>query len=126
MDYQEWLFNEYVLSVSPLTSSVEWQDTVSILVGGLAIVTFGSVIQSWLNSFGFDLLIPVMKVNYTTFMTDTFEPTYFNPLIAQLDGYGLSVVSSVLYQVLFYTNYFVVDLVFAYLTGDLSNDTSYA
>merc|ERR1712196_760004 len=99
MDYQEWLFNEYILSVSPVTSSSQWAEFMTMAAGGPAIVTFGGVIQSWLNSFGFALLIPVAKVEYEEFKTSTFEPKFYDPVTEQLDSWGLNVVSSVLYQV---------------------------
>jgi len=79
-----------------------------------------------LNSFGFALIIPVAKVKYTTFITDTFEPSFYNPVTEALNGWGLDVVTSVMYQVYFYTNYAIVDVFFAYMSGDLTNDTNYA
>ena len=72
MDYQEYLFNEYILSVSPFTSSTEWKDFMGIVLGGAAVVAFGGVIVTWLNSFGLDLFIPVAKAEYTEFKTETF------------------------------------------------------
>lgn len=126
MDYQEWLFNEYILSVSPFTSSTGWQEIMGVVLAGTAVATFGGVVVSWLNSFGFAIFIPVAKVRYTAWKDDTFLPNYYNPITEQLDAWGLNAVTSVLYQVLFYTNYFIVDIAFAYLTGDLTNDTSIA
>jgi len=49
-----------------------------------------------------------------------------DPVYSALNGFGLNAVSQVIYQAMFWTNYLIVDLVFAYLTGDLTNDTSYA
>ena len=74
MDYQEWIFNEYILSVSPFTSSTAWKDFMGTVLAGTMVVTFGGVIVTWLNSFGFDLFVPVAKVEYTKFKEDTFKP----------------------------------------------------
>ena len=126
MDYQEWIFNEYILSVSPFTSSTAWAEFMALVLAGTAVVTFGGVVTSYLNSFGFDLLIPIAKVKYQTFKVDTFEPSFYDPVTAALNGWGLDVVTSVMYQVYFYTNYAIVDVFFAYLSGDLTNDTNYA
>jgi hypothetical protein len=126
MDYQEWIFNEYILSVSPFTSSTTWSEFMGVVLAGTAVVTFGGVVTAWLNSFGFALIIPVAKVKYTTFITDTFEPSFYNPVTEALNGWGLDVVTSVMYQVYFYTNYAIVDVFFAYMSGDLTNDTNYA
>ena len=63
------------------------------VLAGTMTVTFGGVIVTWLNSFGFDLFIPVAKVEYNKFMNDTFKPSILNPTMSALDSYGLKAVS---------------------------------
>ena len=81
-DYQEWIFNEYILSISPFTSSTAWKELMGSILAGTAGIAFGGVILAWLNSFGLDIFVPVIKVEYTNFKTNTFLPSFYNPVTA--------------------------------------------
>jgi hypothetical protein len=125
MDYQEWLLNEYVVRIAPFTSSSTWAKWIGIITAGTLVVSFGNIILEWANSKGLALIMPTVETNYTTYNTDIISPAVDN-LVVVFEGWGLSPVGNIIEQVWSVTDYFITEVLFAYLDGSLTSDTEYA
>jgi hypothetical protein len=73
----------------------------------------------------YDLLGPSFDTAYETMADDTIQPK-IDTLTDFFDGYNLTVVSNIIDTTWGMTDYLIVDVIFAYLSGDLTSDTDYA
>lgn len=125
MDYQEWLLNQYTVKVAALTYSDEWKKWVGYITAGTLILSFGNVARLWVQQIVVDLLGEGFEEAYETQATDTIQPQ-IDSITDFFDGYNLGVVSNIIDLTWGMVDYLIVDVVFAYLMGDLTSDTDYA
>ena len=125
MDYQEWLLNQYTVKIAALTYSDDWKKWVGYITAGTLIFSFGNVARLWIQQIVVDLLGEGFEEAYETQAADTIQPQV-DSITDFLDGYNLGVVSNVIDLTWGMIDYLIVDVIFAYLMGDLTADTNYA
>jgi len=129
MDYDEWLLDYYNLKIAPLTNSEGFADLVGLIMAGTLFTTFADqIIGFYENNFLGDTM-PVIKETYTTSFyepIDLFIEDTLSPFFLENVGEQGAVVINVIDQVWEGLNYFIIDVVLAWLNGDLTSDPDYA
>lgn len=126
MDYNEWLLDYYTIQFAPVTASPSFSKYVAIIAGGALVVSFSNIIAGYFSDSLFGEIMPGITDQYTdTIRTpvDTYLSGTISPYLA---ANNLQAVTNIITQVWDFTNYLVVDVVFAYLNGDLTSDPDYA
>lgn len=126
MDYNEWLLDYYNVKVAPLTSTDGFSSVVALIAAGALISTFGSIVFGFYNDIILGAIMPTVSKAYEedffipadAFLEDTIAPFLAN--------YGLDAVVNIIDQIFEAVNYVIIDVVFAFLRGDLTRDPNYA
>ena len=129
MDYDEWLLDYYNVKIAPLTNSEGFADLVGLIMAGTLFTTFADqIVGFYENNFLGDTM-PVIKETYTTSFfepIDTFIEDTMAPFFLENVGEQGAVVINIIDQVWEGLNYFIIDVVLAWLNGDLTADPDYA
>ena len=126
MDYNEWLLDQYTLNVAPLTATDGFGTIVGIIGGGAVLAGFAQIVIGYFSDSAFVALMPTIKKTYNDSVFVPIDNFLEGTLTTFLNQYSLTVVANLLDQIWEGGNYIIVDVIFAFLAGDLTRDSSYA
>lgn len=126
MDYNEWLLDYYTVKYAPMTATDGFAKMVTILAGGAMLSSFASIIFGFYSDTFLGSIMPDIS--------DFYENNFYLPLDTVLEdtvspflsNYGLSSVMNMIDQGWEAYNYVIIDVVFAYLSGELTSNPDYA
>ena len=129
MDYDEWLMDYYNVKIAPVTNTDGFADLVAMIAAGTLFVTFSETIVGFYEDQFLGDTMPQIKQTYTdSFYTpiDTFIEDTVAPFLTENVGEQGTVIINMIDQTWEGLNYVIIDVVLAYLNGDLTSDPDYA
>ena len=96
-----------------------------MVTAGTLLTSFGQVILEYLNSKGLDVIMPDIEAGYATWAASG-GVDLVNTINSFLESYGLGQLSAVVTFSAGMIDYVITEVVFAYLTGELTEDPNYA
>jgi hypothetical protein len=126
MDYNEWLLDVYTLKMGPFTSSDSFKSFIGLVAAGALITTFSSIIIGFYQTWFLGDIMPLVSEYYTDLFYDPTDAFIEDTMVPFLESYGLNSSAKNLDLNWETFNYFVIDVFFAYLSGDLTSDPDYA
>jgi len=69
--------------------------------------------------------MPTVEANYATYNDETIGPAV-DEVVAQFEDWGLAPIGNIIDQVYAFTDYLIIEVVFAYLDGSLTSNSDYA
>ena len=126
MDYNEWLLDVYTIKFAPLTSTEGFSSFVALIAAGTLFTTFGSIVFGFYNDQFLAVIMPAVSAGYNDSFyvpSDEFLEGTIAPFFSE---YGLDPVTNIIDQAWEGLNYVIIEVIFAYLAGDLTSDPNYA
>ena len=126
MDYNEWLLDVYTIKFAPLTSTEGFSSFVALIAAGTLFTTFGSIVFGFYNDQFLAVIMPAGSAGYNDSFyvpSDEFLEGTIAPFFSE---YGLDPVTNIIDQAWEGLNYVIIEVIFAYLAGDLTSDPNYA
>ena len=125
MDYNEWLLDVYTIKFAPLTSTEGFSSFVALIAAGTLFTTFGSIVFGFYNDQFLAVIMPAVSAGYNDSFyvpSDEFLEGTIAPFFSE---YGLDPVTNIIDQAWEGLNYVIIEVIFAYLAGDLTSDPNY-
>ena len=129
MDYDEWLLDYYNVQIAPVTNSDGFADIIGMVMAGTLFTTFGETIAAF---YGDSFLADTMPLIITTYTDSFYTPIdvwiedTVAPFVTENIGDQGTVIVNIIDQIWEGLNYFIIDVVLAFLNGDLTADPDYA
>jgi hypothetical protein len=126
MDYNEWLLDYYTIMYAPMTATAGFSKFVALLAGGAMVASFSGIIFGFYSDNILTSIMPGISTSYATNFYDPTDTFLEDTVIPFLSNYGLDSVGNMIDQLWEAYNYVVIDVVFAFLSGELTSDPNYA
>ena len=126
MDYNKWLLDWYTINVAPLTSSDGFSQVITIVISATLVTSFANIVWGFYSDSLLGAIIPDVRDFYKNRIfipADTFLDGTIRPYLA---NYGLDPIMNIIDQIFEFVNYVIIDIIFAFLNGDLTKDPNYA